>query len=46
MPHRIVIKGRFVLSIDRLRSRAEDSRDYILDRTGQLPAWLPSPAPR
>ena len=29
-----------------LRSRAEDLRDYILGRTRQLPAWLPSPAPR
>jgi 5-methylthioadenosine/S-adenosylhomocysteine deaminase len=30
----------------RLRSRVEDSRDYILGRTGQLPAWLPSSASR
>jgi hypothetical protein len=29
-----------------LRSRAEDSRDCIIGRTGQLPAWLPSPALR
>jgi hypothetical protein len=28
------------------RPRAEGSRQYILGRTGQLPAWLPSPAPR